>query len=490
MSSLTKGLILLGVIVAVGVGLVFWKSRVGHAATQFNVLTKEEIAILLNDIAKQNPMALRRLKEDPELRKQQLENIKQLLAFASEAQREGLANESPNREELGYIRQQIIASLYDREINKDKGPMPQFGFIDENQIKAFWGENSSEQKGFIDNLKQKIGVGYRDRELEFEKFLNTKIELLKAQNPQLKDRQVSDEERKQARDFFAKVQIYYEEYENKLRAGEIPKEMQDRINLQVKLQQAQFLAGLYAEKLGDKLKVTDEEIAKYIAEHPEIDPATKRAKAQEILERAKKGEDFAALANEFTDDPGNSPNLDGKKRGGLYENVRTGQMIKEFEDAALALKPGEIAPNLVETDYGFHIIKLESKKEQPAGKDGKPNTTYSVRHILISTGVKDPDSPLGGTTPLKQYVEDLLEKQKREQLIEKLVEENHVQVPDDFEVPDVTDEQIQNSLKQQMAMPDDEIHSNGSKPGSANSNTNAQPAKPKGKNPPAARKRP
>ncbi|MCV4640149.1 peptidyl-prolyl cis-trans isomerase, partial [Escherichia coli] len=64
--------------------------------------------------------------------------------------------------------------------------------------------------------------------------------------------------------------------------------------------------------------------------------SAKRAKAQEILERAKKGEDFAELANEFTDDPGNDPTPGGKKRGGLYENVRTGQMIKSFEDAALA----------------------------------------------------------------------------------------------------------------------------------------------------------
>ncbi|MER3631021.1 MAG: hypothetical protein C4325_01635 [Blastocatellia bacterium] len=490
LSSLTKGLILLGVIIAVGVGLVFWKSRVGHAAPEYNVLTKEEIAILVSDIATQNPKAVRRLKEDPELRKQQLENIKQLLAFASQAQREGLANESPYREELGYIRQQIIAALYDREINKDKGPMPQFGFIDENRVKAFWGENGSEQKSFFENLKQKLRIGFRDRELEFEKFLNTKIALLKEQNPQLKDREISDDERKQARDVFAKFQIYYEEYEDKVRAGQISKEIQDKINLQVKLQQAQFLAGLYAEKVKDKLKVTDEEIAKYIAEHPELDPATKRAKAQEILERAKKGEDFATLANEFTDDPGNSPNLDGKKRGGLYENVRTGQMIKQFEDAALALKPGEIAPNLVETDYGFHIIKLESKKEEPAEKDGKPTTTYNVRHILISTAVKDPNSPLGGTIQLKQYVEDQLEKQKRDELIEKLVAENHVEVPDDFDLPDITDQQIQESMSNQLAMPDDEFHSEGKNSKTRNLSDKSKSAKSKEKNPPPAKKRP
>ena len=65
------------------------------------------------------------------------------------------------------------------------------------------------------------------------------------------------------------------------------REFVDKANLQVKLQQAQFLARLYSEKVKDQTKVADEDIAKYIAVHPELDPSQKKAKAQAILDRVK-----------------------------------------------------------------------------------------------------------------------------------------------------------------------------------------------------------
>jgi peptidyl-prolyl cis-trans isomerase D len=79
-------------------------------------------------------------------------------------------------------------------------------------------------------------------------------------------------------------------------------------------------------------------------------------KAASVLERAKKGEDFAALAKEFSDDS-------SKSKGGDLGYFTKGRMVKEFEAAAFSLKPGEIS-NLVKTDYGFHIIKVEDKKEK------------------------------------------------------------------------------------------------------------------------------
>lgn len=455
------------VILGIGAGLVFWKSKVGHAGGTFSSITKEEVELLLADVAKVNPLVLKRFKEDPEMKKEQLNNLKELLAFASEAQKEGLANESPNKEELQNIRAEVIAVTYDKEINKDKGPMPPFGFITEDQIKAFWGEGEQPAKGWFENFKDKIGLGAKDRELEFNKFLDSKVAILKRDNPQMKDREISEEERAQAREFFAKIAIYNDEYKAKVDAGEIPQAVQDKINLQVKLQQAQFLARLYSDKLAEKAKVTDEEVAKYISEHPELDPAAKRAKAEEILNRAKAGEDFAALANEFSEDPGNNGGPEGKKRGGLYENVRAGQMVKPFEDAAMSVQPGEVVPNLVETDFGFHIIKLDSKGDAPAASDapapgGEPapaGPTYSVRHILISTGYKDPANPMGREIPVKQYVRAKLEEEKQKKLIEDIVASNNVTVPEDFDVPEVSDEQIQDSMKRQqmqMGMPDED----------------------------------
>jgi len=435
------------VIIAIGAGLVFWKSKVAGHSISYNSISKEEMELLLSDVAKTNPIALKRLAEDPEMKKQQLDSFKQLLAFASEAQRTGIANEKTNRSELENIRKEVVAVNYDREMNKDKGPMPPFAFIGEDQVKAFWGEGEQPPAGWWDSFKNRIGLGRKDHELEFEKFLETKLALLAESNPKMKDRQVTDDERQQAREFFAKIEIYSNEYETKLAKGEIAAELQKRIDLQTKLQQAQFLARLFAGKMSEQLKVSDEEVAKYIAEHPELGIAEKRAKAEEILNRAKAGEDFAALANEFSEDPGNK-GPDGKLQGGFYGNNTKGKMVPQFEEAALALEPGQITQNLVETDYGFHIIKLERKgvSEEEASKGAE---TYDVRHILISTGVKDENSPFGGERPVKVHVRQLLEKEREQKALEEIMARNNVTVAEDFVIPEVSDEQIQESLKQQ-----------------------------------------
>lgn len=444
----------------IGGGLVFWKKNAVKAHCGFNCITKEEVEMLLADVAKTNPMVLKRFKDDPEMKKQQLDNLKELLAFASQAQKEGLANESPNKEELENIRNEVVAVTYDKEINKDKGPMPPFGFISEDQVKAFWGEGEQPAKSWFENFKDKIGLGKKDREAEFKKFLDSKIAILKKDNPQMKE--ITDEQKTQAREFFAKIRIYVEEYEAKAAAGQLPKELQAKVDLQTKLQQAQFLARLYSDKIAETGKATDEEIAKYIAAHPELDPSAKKAKAEEVLNRAKAGEDFAALADEFSQDPGNGGGADGKKRGGLYENVRLGQMVKPFEDAAMALEPGQITQNLVETDFGYHIIKLDSKNAGAPDASGQPTTTYNVRHILITTGVKDPENPMSREMPIKQYVSAKIEEEKQKKLLEDIVAGNHVEVPEDFDVPEISDEQIQEQMKKQqqmqmqMQMPDED----------------------------------
>ncbi len=478
MSNLTKGLILLLAILGIGAGLVVWKNKVGgHSAASFNSISKEEVEMLLADVAKVNPMVLKRFTEDPEMKKQQLENLKQLLAFASQAQKEGLTNEPNNRQELKNIEAEVIAVNYDRETHKDAGPMPPFGFISEEQLKGFWGEGDAPQGAWA-SFKNKIGLGPQNNELEFQKFLDTKVALLKESNPQMKDREISEEEKTQAKDIFAKIEIYKKEYEDKLAAGDIPKEFQDKVDLQVKLQQAQYLARLYSDKMAEKVKVTDEDVAKYISEHPELDTSAKKTKAQEILDRAKGGEDFAALANEFSEDPGNMDPQTKQKKGGLYADTPKGRMVPAFEQAALALEPGQIAPDLVETDYGFHIIKLEKKGE---GKDpsGQPTETYDVRHILIGTGFKDPQNPTGREMPVKQYVKSKLEDEKEKQVIEELVANNHVEVPDDFTVPSVSDEQIKDMMqKQQMSQGMPPVDGEGAPPPPVKSNDKADTKKP------------
>ena len=86
---------------------------------------------------------------------------------------------------------------------------------------------------------------------------------------------------------------------------------------------------------------------------PAADAAAK-AKADALLARASKGEDFAKLANDNTEDPS------GKGQGGQLPPFGRGQMVPEFEQAAFEMKPGEIR-GPVKTQFGYHIIKLLSK---------------------------------------------------------------------------------------------------------------------------------
>jgi len=80
-------------------------------------------------------------------------------------------------------------------------------------------------------------------------------------------------------------------------------------------------------------------------------------KMEDILARAKKGEDFANLAKETTEDPGS------KENGGLYEDFGRGKMVKPFEDAAFSVPVGQIS-GIVETTYGYHILKVENRKKE------------------------------------------------------------------------------------------------------------------------------
>ena len=85
--------------------------------------------------------------------------------------------------------------------------------------------------------------------------------------------------------------------------------------------------------------------------------AQARTKAEQVLKDVKAGRDFAALAKEHSQDPGSAQN------GGDLGFFQQGQMVGPFNDVAFSLKPGDIS-DLVETQFGFHIIKVAEK--QPA----------------------------------------------------------------------------------------------------------------------------
>ncbi len=89
---------------------------------------------------------------------------------------------------------------------------------------------------------------------------------------------------------------------------------------------------------------------------PAAQKAAAKAKAEKLLEQLKKSpNDFAKLAKENSQDPGSA------ERGGDLDFFGKGMMVKPFEDAAYALKEGQIS-DIVESDFGYHIIKLTAIK--------------------------------------------------------------------------------------------------------------------------------
>ena len=90
------------------------------------------------------------------------------------------------------------------------------------------------------------------------------------------------------------------------------------------------------------------------------DKKKSKEKAEAILKQLKGGSDFAALAKKESSCP-------SKEQGGDLGAFGKGQMVPEFEKAAFALKPGELSP-VVETQFGYHIIKLTEKHPEETVK--------------------------------------------------------------------------------------------------------------------------
>ncbi len=131
-------------------------------------------------------------------------------------------------------------------------------------------------------------------------------------------------------------------------------------------------------KIVKKIVVTDKETKDFYEKHPDLfkQPEQVRAchilikveagadqqkKAQaiqrikEIQKKLKDGQDFAALAKKYSEDPGSSV------KGGDLGYFSRGQMVKPFEDAAFGMKPNEVS-GIVETQFGYHLIKVYDKK--------------------------------------------------------------------------------------------------------------------------------
>jgi peptidyl-prolyl cis-trans isomerase C len=120
-------------------------------------------------------------------------------------------------------------------------------------------------------------------------------------------------------------------------------------------------AKAYYDKNPDLFKTPEQVKARHILiqvpkEAPEEEKKKLKEKAEDVYKKVKAGEDFAKLAAETSDDPGS------KTKGGELGFFSKGSMVPAFEQAAFSLKVGEVSEP-VETDFGYHVIKVDEKKE-------------------------------------------------------------------------------------------------------------------------------
>jgi len=164
----------------------------------------------------------------------------------------------------------------------------------------------------------------------------------------------------------------------------------------------QVMRKLIDQEISSKITVTPAETKDFYDKNPEIFKSPEMVRASHILvkveekaspedkakalekikgiqQKIKDGADFAAIAKEVSDDPGS------KETGGDLDFFQHGQMVPAFETAAFALKPGEVS-DIVQTDYGYHLIKVTDRKEAGvmAYDEIKPRIEQHLKNEAVS----------------------------------------------------------------------------------------------------------
>jgi peptidyl-prolyl cis-trans isomerase C len=139
-------------------------------------------------------------------------------------------------------------------------------------------------------------------------------------------------------------------------------------------------------------------LVKSDAKDEEAQKQAAQKKIEGIQEKLKKGDDFAALAKESSDCP-------SKASGGDLGFFSRGKMVKPFEDAAFALKVGEMS-GIVETQFGYHIIKVTDKKSEstPGYDEMKEDIEKYLKKEKVGAAVDAYIEELKGTAKIERFI--------------------------------------------------------------------------------------
>jgi hypothetical protein len=291
----------------------------------------------------------RQIAQSEMVRKKFIDDFKKLFAFAQAAEAAGLHKSDEFKRRSEFVVEQLLAVKY-TERNPDL-------IISKEEWEAYC-------------------AAHKDQFDDHFKFISANVK-----------QPITDAQKEQQREIWSQTKTRAE----KARQAGLDKE--SGFAVLVKFGKADLLAKLYARSIEEKNKLTDDEKKKYLAEHPAADPDKQKEKAQGLLERVKKGENFEKLASEFSDDPGSKAN------GGDLGWFGKGVMDPIFEAAAFALQKGQTTGELVKSRFGYHIIRVEDRrmaapKTDPHAPQGpgqspeppqEPKEEIHARHILVDT---------------------------------------------------------------------------------------------------------
>lgn len=265
----------------------------------------------------------------------------------------------------------IILGNYEKLLALNKSSMEAYYGSD------IWSQEIEEGKTYEDMVKEMV----------IETMIASEIIYQQAQKDKVAP---TDEEVQEQIDSFNESIKDDTEYQKSLKKMGINEEF-------LKYQFARDLSNVnLEEKFGKEVEISEDEMKKYYEENKDdfyVDTVTAshiliktidddgnelsdekkkeaKKKAEEALSKVKAGEDFATIAKEYSEDTSASS-------GGELGTFGRGQMVTAFEDAAFGMKVGEIS-DIVETEYGYHIIKVTDKVDKQETYDEVKDEIKSI----------------------------------------------------------------------------------------------------------------
>jgi parvulin-like peptidyl-prolyl isomerase len=260
-------------------------------------------------------------------------------------------NTDEGKKKLEQLREGIVSELIDRALVAQEAQRrglaisaDQFAAAEQKTIRQFGGD-------------QKYDAYLKDfnftRE-EYRSVINSELYGEMMRNELSKDLAVSDKE----------VADYYEAHKADANLQQPEQVAAAHILIAAR-------PNLIEQQLNQEKKLSGDALAKAVRDEIE----RRRQRAQELRAKAARGADFASMARELSEDPGTSG------QGGELGTFSRDTHPKAFDEAAFALKPGEVS-EVIQTEYGFHIIKVA--KHEPARARTLAEATPQIHERLLT----------------------------------------------------------------------------------------------------------